>query len=510
MKNYVKPVYFFLTYFIFIAFPFYGNTYSQESVKQYPNLENVISKGNLLLGIKQHIGNDDKGSLDSQVLNFESSKQIITLKSANGIIHKSKNFKILWSESILKNPEISEKYVLGPFPSFESAKKQSDLIKNKGLKPIITFPNDWEIWLSADSKLNNEDNFTFETKVIRRKISPHLSGDKFNKKLQGPIHISSDSPIKINDVEYGKNFYIISDSYGTWTLVQEISFKQYLKGVLPHEMGSNSPLEALKAQAVIARTWALYNSGRFKADNYHLCITTQCQVYKPIHNSNKKIIEAIENTSNLVLTFENNLVNAFYHASNGGISANSNEAWDMKDYPYFLPRFDKKTLNILLGNNMRDQMKLDYFLDHPIEDFYGHRHYLFRWEKKISSHQIEDALSSHELFKNNKKISTIKAIKRSISGRVVELEIRQGNSNDRIILSKDNIRRYLRFLPSNLFIIDKLNDNFWVFRGGGFGHGVGLSQSSAIEMAESGLTFEKILAHYYQNTELKKIYNLSR
>ena len=53
-----------------------------------------------------------------------------------------------------------------------------------------------------------------------------------------------------------------------------------MEGVLPHEIGLNSPLEALKAQAIIARTWAIYNSERFNADKYHLCITTQCQVSK--------------------------------------------------------------------------------------------------------------------------------------------------------------------------------------------------------------------------------------
>ena len=63
----------------------------------------------------------------------------------------------------------------------------------------------------------------------------------------------------------------------------------------------------------------------------------------------------------------------------------------------------------------------------------------------------------------------------------------------------------MRFFPSNLFIINKLNDNLWLFRGGGFGHGVGLSQSGAIEMAEMGFNYEQILNHYYQGTKLKKI-----
>ena len=79
--------------------------------------------------------------------------------------------------------------------------------------------------------------------------------------------------------------------------MQKLSFNDYLRGVLPYEIGSDAPMEALKAQAIIARTWAIYNSNRFKSDNYHLCITTQCQVYKPSFNNNLNIENAIKETT---------------------------------------------------------------------------------------------------------------------------------------------------------------------------------------------------------------------
>ena len=67
-----------------------------------------------------------------------------------------------------------------------------------------------------------------------------------------------------------------------------------MAGVLPYEIGPNSPLEALKAQAVIARTWGIFNSDRFNMDKYHLCISTQCQVYKPSEISYKNVEKAID------------------------------------------------------------------------------------------------------------------------------------------------------------------------------------------------------------------------
>ena len=101
-------------------------------------------------------------------------------------------------------------------------------------------------------------------------------------------------------------------------------------------------------------------------------------------------------------------------------------------------------------------------------------------------------------------------IDRGFSGRVIKFEIKLKNSKKPIVLVKDEIRRIFSFLPSNLFIINKLNDNLWLFKGGGFGHGVGLSQSGAIEMAELGFTHEQILNHYYQGTKIKKIEILSQ
>jgi len=70
-------------------------------------------------------------------------------------------------------------------------------------------------------------------------------------------------------------------------------------------------------------------------DKYHLCISTQCQVYKPFKFSNNNLQKAIEATSNLILTYENQPINAFYHGSNGGVSATAGESWQIQDYSYF-------------------------------------------------------------------------------------------------------------------------------------------------------------------------------
>jgi len=246
-------------------------------------------------------------------------------------------------------------------------------------------------------------------------------------------------------------------------------------------------------------------------DKYHLCITTQCQVYKPPKITNKRVQKAIEATSNLILTYRNQPINAFYHGSNGGVSATSGESWQIQDFSYFNSIIDgSQSLNKIFNLPIKNESDLNNFLDFDKEQFYGSNHSLFRWNKIFSSLDIKEKLIKNKLININDDVLDINSIERGSSGRVTKLEIRMDNVNKSIVLVKDDIRRILSFIPSNLFTINKLNDNLWLFKGGGFGHGVGLSQSGAIEMAELGFSYEQILNHYYRNAKLKKIEILSQ
>ena len=469
------------------------------------NLDKEIKKGNFLIGLRQYLG---KNIIHEDSLILQTDDKFLTVESSNGLKHQSKQVKIVFKNIPLEKPYIFEKLVSKPLASFESAKKQSEILVKQGLSPIITMPSHWEIWLPVENKDKVNQNFKIRRTTINNEIIPFLINKYTFQKLEGPISIMSDETISINDINYGKNFYLIKDSYGTWTLVHKISFSNYLKGVLPHEIGANSPLEALKAQAVIARTWAIYNSNRFEADKFHLCVTTQCQVYKP-QIANQNIETAIIDTQNKVLVFEGKPINAFYHASNGGISATSSESWKMSDYPYFTSKFDFVNFGKkYLYSSIKKREELNDFLSIDKNNFFGKDHYLFRWKRRVSDKEIFNLLQKNGLVNKNSKILDLKVINRGSSGRVTKLEISLKNQVSKINLVKDDIRKSLNFLPSNLFIIDKLNDNLWLFTGGGFGHGVGLSQSGAIEMAKIGYSYQKILKQYYKKTKILNFMNL--
>ena len=481
------------------------STKAEESLKF--DLDKELKKGNLFIGLKAYLGGKNDTFSINKNITFETYDGFLNLYSSNGIKHKSKQIKILWKDIPIETPYSHKKLVFGPFASYESAQRESKKLENLGLSTTVAYPKNWEIWSPLGENMpSKEFNYKLSKRIYKSKITPFLSTEFTLQKLEGPIYISSDQDIKINNINFGNNFYLAKDAYGTWTLIQKMSFDDYLAGVLPYEIGPNSPLEALKAQAVIARTWAIYNSKRFGIDNYHLCITTQCQVYKPPKNQNEKVKKAIKDTSNLVMSFGNKPINSFYHGSNGGISASASESWEMEDYPYFKVLIDgSKSIQKTFQIPIRHESVLNEFLDTEEKKLYGSNHSLFRWKKRLSNSEISEYLQKNMSIGMKVDIVDLKVVERGASGRVTKLELIVNNSRKPIFLVKDDIRRIFSFLPSNLFTINKLNNNLWQFKGGGFGHGVGLSQSGAIEMAEFGFTYEQILNHYYQGAKLRKI-----
>jgi len=406
------------------------NTKFTSNVKgeelQKVELNNEIKKGKFLIGLKQYLGGENDSFSIKKNINFITDKGFLNLISSNGIKHKSKEINISWVDIPIKNPKTIERFVFGPFASYESAKKQAEKLKDKGFKTTVAYPKNWEVWIPFEDDL---PEFELKNKIFRKiknfQITPVLTNDYSGMKLEGPIYIYSEEKIKINGVNFGKNFYLIKDLYGTWTLVQKIEFDDYLAGVLPYEIGPNSPLEALKAQAVIARTWGIFNSDRFNMDKYHLCITTQCQVYKPSKIANKKVQIAIEATSNLILTYGNQPINAFYHGSNGGVSATAGESWQIQDFSYFNSIIDgSESLNKNIKLPITNESDLNKFLDFDKEQFYGDNHSLFRWNKKISSLKIKEKLIKNKLININDDVLDINSIERGSSGRVTKLEIR--------------------------------------------------------------------------------------
>jgi len=189
-----------------------------------------------------------------------------------------------------------------------------------------------------------------------------------------------------------------------------------------------------------------------------------------------------------------------YHASNGGVMASFPEAWGGDPLPYLRPAADgpppfraalpvpvaAAALPALLAGGGQA-----WGADHP----------LFRWTRQLEADTIVQALGSQAARLG--PLRSVQVLERGPSGRVTALQIR--GSNAALVLRRDAIRRTFRQLPSTLFVVQPLAGGRWQIRGGGFGHGAGLSQAGAIDLARRGWDLQRILAHYYPGTQLRLI-----
>ena len=460
-----------------------------------------IVKGNnptLYVGLASHLGLKEENK-NTLFLTSKHKKSLLKLTDAKGFTFESSEITISWESFPISSSRIISKQIIGPYASFESAQNVASRLHSKGICAFIANPKDWEVWLPADTQIPRNLNLRtlVLNEIIKNQLKPVLITPSNKFILSGPVLINSLDGIAWNQGIYAGPFLLQPDSYGTWTLVEKVSLENYLHGVVPYEIGSTAPKDALAAQAVLARTWALANVKRYSIDGYHLCSTTQCQVYKNPQQISKSVKNSISKTSGKVLSFNNQPIQAFYHATNGGIMARGEEAWSMKPLPYLKVKIDsteemKKKYKIPM--NVK---QLNTFLDDR-EGFYGINHKRFRWTRVLSSRQIRKYFSASEKFLDLPK--EINILSRGPSGRVLALEIKGENEGSRTVLELDAIRKTLPSLPSTLFIVKKLEDGVWQFEGGGFGHGVGLSQAGAVDLALEGWSTEEILSHYYPGT----------
>ncbi len=459
-----------------------------------------LEKNVLLVGIKPYLGKETINDDSSPSLRLVSNGRNLILKDADGVIHKAKEINIGWRSQQLLNPKVFVRKTIGPFASFESAERLANDLKDKGIESTIAHPFDWEVWVSGDTEIPVSIESTYQKIKVSKAVLPYLYGNNGKIALKGPISLHAPDGLRWEKGIYMGPFSIQPDAYGSWTLVEHVPIERYLSGVVPYEIGASSPEAALAAQAVLARTWALANSHRFKVDGYNLCSDTQCQVYKDPSKANQKIKTAIRSTAGKILTWNKKPINTVYHATNGGVMASVDEAWSINQVPYLKMRLDgpkqwTRTVDLPLSN----EKYLNSFLFSNSEAF-GSDHPLFRWERTLESSQISKQLNQAQKVTNSFFPNKIEVVTRGSSGRVTLLKI-HGMQGSEIFLKLDEIRRVFRQLPSTLFVVKEIKEGKWLFSGGGFGHGVGMSQSGAIELAKNGWTTKQILSHYYPKTK---------
>jgi len=289
-----------------------------------------------------------------------------------------------------------------------------------------------------------------------------------------------------------------------------IHLEDYLQGVVPAEMGklSHPGLEALKAQAIAARTYALFrirqksNLGSSGAEReYDMEATVADQIYSGVSVEDPLVNQAIKLTQGKVLTYQGKLVCAYYHANCGGMTEYIEKVWDKPPEPYLIPIDDSDFCSWAKNYRWEESWTKDV-LQKNIKAFLDSN-------KNSPDEKGGDAFASFNLL-------DLKIKDKSPSGRVELLEVVTDQGT--IPLRADKIRWALKrannhnsILPSTCFDLDieRGGDNSIqrvTARGRGNGHGVGMCQTGAIGMAKTGYSYKDILVHYYPGVKITKCY----
>lgn len=345
--------------------------------------------------------------------------------------------------------------------------------------------------------------------------------------IEGPLRLLPQDPsctFGLFEVDHGAGYFFArsDDSYYRGVLeisrtaeglmvVNELGLEAYLLSVVPSEVPHSWPLSALKAQAIAARTEAWGSLGRYRAHGYDLCPTVLCAVYSGVGTEDARTTAAVTSTAGVVMEQgRGKLAPANYMDNSGGHTVASSEVWpDLRAGTVGVadcPDDARSTLALFPV----DPAKLLHFIDDIDGDVQGwpmhEGHATWRWTLRLTPDEMEPALDRRHKVGT---LRTVLGLERSEGGFLKRVRI-QGDAGE-FIASSDRIRTALKGLKSNLFYVEPRfgpdgSTRALLFHGGGWGHGVGMSQSGALAMAEDGLDERAILRHYFPKQKLRKRY----
>ncbi|HET9553467.1 MAG TPA: SpoIID/LytB domain-containing protein, partial [Anaeromyxobacteraceae bacterium] len=310
------------------------------------------------------------------------------------------------------------------------------------------------------------------------------------------------------DRRYRGRLLVTVDAEGRLAAVNALPLEELLRGLVPSEMPAGSPLEALKAQAVTARSNVLAQIGtRHLGDPYVLCAEVHCQAYRGTGAETARTDEAVRATAGEALfgRADRTLVDGVYSAMCGGHGEDASAVWGGAPNASLRGQPDlPDDMAGLWAGGLRDEAKLRVFLADPPDAFCRRpaaaRKDRFRWERRFAPAELDGLVASLGVG----RVRALTVLERGVSGRALALRI-GGDAGEADVRGELVIRRLLRNLPSSMFVVDR-DGGDWVLRGGGWGHGAGMCQWGAVGRAEAGQGYREILRASFSGAEVARIY----
>ena len=414
--------------------------------------------------------------------------------------------------------------------------------KNFNASDYITLSSDNGFYLYNKNNKENEVFQIIDTSIIVSKnyeegldildsnnnILTTIPGD-------GSIIIGSgsfrDSIIQVGKKKYRDflGFLVRNDGI---LLINHVEVENYLYGVVPKEVGASFPIESIKAQAVAARTYALSNINKHKNEGFNLCDTTHCQVYGAMDAEHSSTNQAVNETRNMVVYYEGKLAETTFHSNNGGYTESNKDAWGGAALGYLIAKEDKFSLNSpnsswtvkLTLQEMNSKLisagiNVGELIDMEVLEISEGKRVLKLKIKGSSKDEIISGSKLRTILGNNEIKSTFFNINKEGTSSNAKTYIMDGNSIKPIEVNLSNAtiidgRDVKTILKTGTITAlgensaKSITNNYatsptsFTFEGKGYGHGVGMSQYGAMEMAKQGYNFEEILKYYYTGVDI--------
>ncbi|MBI3548305.1 MAG: SpoIID/LytB domain-containing protein [Elusimicrobia bacterium] len=294
--------------------------------------------------------------------------------------------------------------------------------------------------------------------------------------LQGPARLSpkrADGTMTVGQKRYRGTLLVRPNGDATFAVINELGMEEYLYGVIPAEMSSDWPLEALKAQAVVARTFALQNMGKFQSDGFDLTSDSRSQVYAGVDKETPRIVQAVDATRGQVLTWRGETLHAFFHSCCGGHTGDYGSVWG--------------------GGHAPKPLR-------GVSDKYCRASPQYQWSAYFSDDDILAALQRHGHA--IAKLKNVRIREKDSAGFVSTFRVAADDVS--FDVNAKDFRNWLgnTDLKSTKVLQIARKKKGYTFLGRGFGHGVGLCQWGAHFMAKQDKDYRKILVHYFPQAEL--------
>ena len=295
---------------------------------------------------------------------------------------------------------------------------------------------------------------------------------------------------RLEDQEFAGSLEIRNNADGTQTAINTIDLEDYLCSVISSEMNANSPMELLKAHAVISRSWAMRAMMKPNHEGFDVCADDHCQRYEGLRRMNERAVEAVRATAGQVLTYDGEICDCRYYKCCGGRTEVWRTCWEDIDVPYirsvacdYCKQPSPAILRLVLN---------DY--DQETKDFRD-------WTVRYTADELSEIIRTKSGIDFGEIIDLV-PLKRGASGRIYELQI-VGTKHTEIIGKELKIRLWLSksCLYSSWFEVYHEN-GVWTLVGHGWGHGAGLCQIGSAVMASEGKKYEDILRYYYVGSQL--------